>query len=176
MAKSARTKRKEKAPEPSGVKMLTYEESLAYFDDIARRYVGMSGEEFLKAWNEGKYKDVDIDTPELMRVVMLLPLTVPPASVCYYRCEAMREGNGMAKSARTKKKEKIPEPNGVKMLTYEEGLEVFDRAARRYLDMSGEEFLKAWNEGKYKDVDIDTTGLIRVVMLLPFTVPPEAAK
>jgi hypothetical protein len=82
----------------------------------------------------------------------------------------------MANSARTKKKDKAPEANGVKMLTYEEGLEVFDRAARRYLGLSGEEFLKAWNEGKYKDVDIDTSGLIRVVMLLPFTVPPEETK
>ncbi|MBI4312850.1 MAG: hypothetical protein HY681_13875 [Chloroflexi bacterium] len=59
------------------------------------------------------------------------------------------------------------------MLTYEEGLEVFDRAARRYLGMSGEDFLKAWNEGKYENVDIDTPELMSVIMLLPFTVPPS---
>lgn len=78
MVKSAKTKKKEAVPETNGIKMLTYEEGLAYFDGVARSSLGISGEEFLKAWNEGTYKDIDIDTPEMMRVVMLLPFTVPP--------------------------------------------------------------------------------------------------
>ncbi len=82
----------------------------------------------------------------------------------------------MANSTRTKKKEKAPEPNGVKMLSYDEGLAAFDRTARRCLGMSGEEFLKAWNEGKYKDVDVDTPEMMQVIMLLPFAIPPEEDK
>ncbi len=48
------------------------EEGRAIFDQAARRYLGMSGEEFIKAWNAGKFDD-DPDRPEVMRVAMLLP-------------------------------------------------------------------------------------------------------
>src|SRR5687768_960001 len=40
-------------------------------------------------------------------------------------------------------------------LTPEEATEAFDRVARTALDLSGEEFLAALDEGKYDDVDPD---------------------
>jgi hypothetical protein len=45
---------------------------------------------------------------------------------------------------------------------------LFDAAARRYLSMSGEEFLKAWDEGKFNDPDPDAhRGVMDVAILIP---------
>lgn len=49
----------------------------------------------------------------------------------------------------------------------EEGREIVDRAARRYLNMSGEEFVAAWDGGAF-DSDPDRPEVMRVAMLLPF--------
>jgi hypothetical protein len=38
-------------------------------------------------------------------------------------------------------------------LTREEGLELFDRNARRLLGISGEEFLRGWDDGEYADAE-----------------------
>jgi len=37
----------------------------------------MSGEDFVRAWNEGEFAD-DADRPEVVRVVMLLPFAGAP--------------------------------------------------------------------------------------------------
>lgn len=42
-------------------------------DRQARRYLGMSGEDFISAWDAGRFRD-DSDRPEVVRVAMLLPL------------------------------------------------------------------------------------------------------
>ena len=52
--------------------LLSQEERWEIFDRQARRYLGMSGDEFLRAWEAGALDD--LDRPEVMRVVMLLPL------------------------------------------------------------------------------------------------------
>ena len=53
----------------------TPEEALAAFDRISRDALGMSGEEFLAAVDEGKFDDVDPDAhPGLLDVLMALPL------------------------------------------------------------------------------------------------------
>jgi hypothetical protein len=44
----------------------------ALLDEAARHYLGVSGEEFMRAWDAGEY-DSDPDRPEVMRVAMLLP-------------------------------------------------------------------------------------------------------
>jgi hypothetical protein len=44
----------------------------ALLDEAARHYLGVSGDEFMSAWDAGKY-DSDPDRPEVMRVAMLLP-------------------------------------------------------------------------------------------------------
>ncbi len=52
---------------------LSREESRELFDQQAERYLGMSGEAFVEAWDSNAFKDPD-DSPEVMRVAMLLPL------------------------------------------------------------------------------------------------------
>lgn len=60
----------------------------------------------------------------------------------------------------------VQEHASVDVMTPEEAREAFDRAARRYLNMSGEEFLRRWDAGAFGD-DADQPGVINLVMLLP---------
>jgi len=55
---------------------LTDAEAHAIFDNAARRYMHMSGEEFLRAWNEGRFCDCDCTGP-VAWVTMLIPLVQP---------------------------------------------------------------------------------------------------
>jgi len=55
-------------------------------------------------------------------------------------------------------------------ISYAEGLALLDEQARRYLDMSAEEFLCKWDAGAFGDPD-QTPGLMRVVMFLPMVRP-----
>jgi hypothetical protein len=52
---------------------LTEEEAAALFDREARRRLGMSGPEFIAAWESGQFDD-DPDQPAIMYMAMLLPL------------------------------------------------------------------------------------------------------
>ena len=52
-------------------------------------------------------------------------------------------------------------------LTLEEGWELLDREARRYLNLGAEEFLAAWEAGKY-DNEPERSEVIYVAMLIPF--------
>ncbi|MBI4491419.1 MAG: hypothetical protein HY690_01325 [Chloroflexi bacterium] len=51
---------------------LTADEARALLDRQARRYLGMSGSEFVRRWDAGEF-DGNPDRPEVMRVAMLLP-------------------------------------------------------------------------------------------------------
>lgn len=53
---------------------LSRDEGRALFDRLARRYLGMSGEEFIRAWDAGQFEGDPDERSELMRVVMALPL------------------------------------------------------------------------------------------------------
>jgi len=55
-------------------------------------------------------------------------------------------------------------PPGVQILTDEEWSEMVDRAARHYLNMSGEEFERKWRAGEFETPD--SYPIIRVGMLL----------
>lgn len=58
------------------VKELSREESWQMFDRQAQRYLGVSGEEFVRAWDAGEYGDPDDrskNPPEVMYLAMLLP-------------------------------------------------------------------------------------------------------
>ena len=57
----------------------------------------------------------------------------------------------------------------VQELDADEGRALLDRQARRYLGMSGEEFLRAWERGEL-DPDADPN-VARVAMLVPFGGP-----
>ncbi len=50
---------------------LSRDEGRALFDRQARYHLGISGDEFIRAWNAGEFDDPD--RPEVMEVVMLLP-------------------------------------------------------------------------------------------------------
>ena len=52
-------------------------------------------------------------------------------------------------------------------LSSEDGRDLFDRQARRYLGVGGEEFLRRLEAGEYGDPD-DDPRVMRLVMLLPF--------
>jgi hypothetical protein len=61
----------------------------------------------------------------------------------------------------------LTEP-GVRAPKNEEAAAVFDRIAPSALDLSGEEFLAAPDDGKFEDVDPDAhPGLLDVLMALP---------
>ncbi len=64
--------------------------------------------------------------------------------------------------------ETIPDVR-IRQLTQEEGFELLDRAARYYLDMSGDEFVRAWYEGKFDD-NPDDPDVVEVAMMLPLVV------
>lgn len=61
------------APQTNGyITDLNAEESHELFDQQARRYLGVSGDEFVRRLEAGEYGDPD-DDPRVMRLVMLLP-------------------------------------------------------------------------------------------------------
>ena len=53
-------------------------------------------------------------------------------------------------------------------VTEAEGRAILDRAARRYLNMSGDEFLRAWKEGRFENGTCTDPGVTYVSMLIPF--------
>ena len=55
----------------------------------------------------------------------------------------------------------------IKELTLEEGRKLLDQQARRYLHMSGEEFIRKWEAGEFDD-NPDQPEIMRLVMLIPF--------
>lgn len=65
-----------------------------------------------------------------------------------------------------------PQANGHdRELSRQESWELFDREAKRYLDISGDEFLRAWDAGEYGEPDDrskNPPGVMRLAMLLPF--------
>lgn len=55
---------------------LTRAEGRVLFDEAAQRYMGMSGDEFLRRWDAGEYDEPKYDTLEdinVMRMYFLIP-------------------------------------------------------------------------------------------------------
>ncbi len=61
-----------KANHSEGIQFLTPAQGWEILDQQAQRYLQMSGRQFIDAWQAGEIPDPD--RPEVMRVVMLLPL------------------------------------------------------------------------------------------------------
>lgn len=55
----------------------------------------------------------------------------------------------------------------VKQLTPAQGRQLFDRQAKLHLKISGPEFIKRWDMGRFNG-KADTPAVMRVAMLLPF--------
>ena len=59
--------------------------------------------------------------------------------------------------------------SGIHFVTDEEGRAILDNAARHYLNMSGEEFLRAWKEGRFAENGACSyPNVAWVSMLIPF--------
>jgi hypothetical protein len=59
---------------------------------------------------------------------------------------------------------------GVDLVTPEEGHALFDRRARKLLNISGEEFLRRWDAGEYRQIHDNAEGrkVGELVMMMPF--------
>jgi len=57
------------------------------------------------------------------------------------------------------------EADGIRYVTHLEGIEILDRQARKYLGMSGDEFVRRYRSGEIDDPD--RSDVIRVAMLIP---------
>ena len=77
----------------------------------------------------------------------------------------MVSGSTAVASDRDRKMKKSSQ-NGFRVLSKEEGEKLLDRQARRYLRMSGKEFVRRWKAKKIKDPD--RPEVMRVAFLLPF--------
>ena len=77
---------------------LSAEESRRLFDETARHFLGMSGEEFLRRWFGGDYEGVYLDTPELMPVISALPLVIYRGSPEAERYRAWLQRHATAES------------------------------------------------------------------------------
>ena len=58
----------------------------------------------------------------------------------------------------------------LRFLDEDEGREFFDARARELMGMSGEEFLRRYDAGEYKDIkdDGEDGNLIMLIMMIPF--------
>jgi len=61
----------------------------------------------------------------------------------------------------------LPAISPVREATLEEGAALLDRRARRYLGISGSEFVRRWESGYYA-AEPDAPGVQNVVAVLPF--------
>ena len=55
-----------------------------------------------------------------------------------------------------------------RVLTREQARRLFDSQARKYLNMSGDEFVQKWRAGKFSNGMSDTPDVIRLALMLPF--------
>lgn len=62
------------AAQMSGIEELRPEESRAILDRQAQRFLRMSGDDFVRAWDRGDFGPDWDDDPNVRRVAMLLPL------------------------------------------------------------------------------------------------------
>ncbi len=58
----------------------------------------------------------------------------------------------------------------IQELSYEEGFRLLDEEARRTLGITGEEFLKAWDEGRFGEGP-ENVAAEELAMLIPFARP-----
>ena len=56
-----------------GIHYLAPKEARELFDSLARRTCGMSGRDFVRAWNEGRFQEDD-ERPEIAELAVLMPM------------------------------------------------------------------------------------------------------
>jgi hypothetical protein len=60
---------------------------------------------------------------------------------------------------------------GIHEVSDAEGCAILDKVARHYLHMSGEEFLRAWKEGRFQNGACGDPGVAYVSMFIPLADP-----
>ena len=63
---------------PAPAKVLTRAEAAALFDATAKLYLGISGTDFLRRWDEGHYRNERACTSRVMRVACMIPFVRRP--------------------------------------------------------------------------------------------------
>lgn len=65
----------------------------------------------------------------------------------------------------------------MKWITQDEAMRLLDARARRVLNISGDEFVKRWKAGQYRDMDSgDCPGVIELALLAPTSGTSRARK
>jgi hypothetical protein len=145
------------------VRILTHEEAIAHFDEQARHWLGMSGEEFLRRWDADEYAGRGCDDFAVEHMRFLIPIVRSmPAEVP--KGNDAEEIEIMSRAA-TPTTDDLPP---VRELTHEEAIAYFDEQARHWLGMSGEEFLQRWDAGEYAGQECDEPAIRQMAMLIPF--------
>jgi hypothetical protein len=58
---------------------------------------------------------------------------------------------------------------GIKYVSRQQGAKILDRQARKYLGMSGDEFVRRYRAGEIEDPD--RSAVVRLAMLIPLSEP-----
>jgi len=74
MATAAVATRFGNVEDPASAKVMTRAEAAELFDATAMLYLGMSGTEFLRRWDNGDYDDETVCSGRVMRVACMIPL------------------------------------------------------------------------------------------------------
>jgi hypothetical protein len=135
---------------------LSREEGRALFEKRAQEWLGMSGEEFIRKLKAGEIEDPD--RTDVISLAIMLP---------FMRGSDQAEENIMA----TQRQYDDHEPDDIDgvtsvELTREEGRAMFDRNAREWLGMSGDEFIEKWESGEIEDPD--RSDVIMLAIMIPF--------
>lgn len=126
-----------------------------FFDDLTRELIAISGDEFVKRYDAGRYDDI-LDDPwysDLMYLALLGGLGRQAASG--------KKGTPLA-LRRTKTDEPSAAPDAddardpylppMRLLTITESQAFFDDKARQLLGISGDEFIRRYHSGRYDDI------------------------
>ena len=153
------------------IKELTAEESRAFFDELTRELLGISGDEFVRRYDAGRYDDI-LDDEDYVDLLYLSILGGLGQSSVHDGTEmnamSLRRPEPDAHSAEPKldlQTETSSPP--IPMLTLIEGKEMFDEQARALLAISGDEFVRRYHAGRYDDIldDPEHAALMYLAML-----------
>ncbi|GEM_PF-635714 len=159
MLAKPRHRRKQPAETPE----LSPEAGWKLLDETARQQLGISAEAFVRAWQAGEIAA----STRAAAVFRDEPAPRDRAQTKPRKGAAEANGQnthaGESNGVQRRRRRKLPE---VRELSLEEGKELFDRTARYFLGISGEEFLRRWDAGEITNPD--TPEVMPIIMSLPF--------
>lgn len=136
------------------IKVLNPEQSRTYFDELTRELLGISGDEFVRRYDAGRYDDIldDGEHTHLLYLAMLGGLGA--------KYEEPEEKYMALRHRQIDESLASPDPDdtvspsfpAIRTFTLIEGQEFFDNMARQLLGMSGDEFVRRYYTGRYDDI------------------------